>query len=333
MQILFCLSLCIPILAQAPSAKEALSMKRALRAVISPDGKNVAYVLSRTNWEDNANESDLYLANIASGSTIKLTAPRKSASAPAWSPDSKSIAFLSNRDGKQQIYLIPIAGGESLQLTDQESGVNSFDWTDPSNIYFLANDSESAALKERKKTYGELSIIEEEYTMSHVWRVKVSDTPKQKAERLSEGNFHVASLAVSPDGKTLAIVTKKNPDLSTLGANLEIVDPANKDRRTLPTHATISPISTGRPTAKRSPIQAPAKSKTAFTPIAILKYAPSPAAPPATSLSTSTSNLKSSIGQVKASSSSPAIRPPPPSTSPIPKPQPFRNSESNPVGR
>ena len=233
MRILFCLSFCIPLFAQAPSAKQALSMQRALRAVISPDGKYVAYGLSRTNWEDNANESDLYLANIASGISIKLTASRKSASAPAWSPDSKSIAFLSNRDGKQQVYLIPIAGGESLQLTDQESGVNSFDWTDPANIYFLANDSESAALKERKKTYGELSIVEEEYTMSHVWRVKVSATPKQKAERLSEGNFHVASLAVSPDGKTLAIVTKKNPDLSTLGANLEIVDPATKDRRTL----------------------------------------------------------------------------------------------------
>ena len=208
-------------------------MQRPLSAVISPDGKYVAYVLSRTNWEDNANESDLYLANIASGSSIKLTAPRKSASAPAWSADSRRIAFLSNRDGKQQIYLIPVAGGESLQLTDQESGVNSFDWTDQATIYFLANESESAALKERKKTYGELNIVEEEYTMAHVWRVTVSDTPKQKAERLSEGDFHVASLAVSPDGKALAIVTKKNPDLSTLGANLEILDPATKARRTL----------------------------------------------------------------------------------------------------
>ena len=233
MRILVCLSFVVSLLGQAPSSKEALSMQKPMDAVISPDGKYVAYVLSRTNWEDNANESDLYLAELGTTKSLKLTASRKSSSAPAWAADSKHIAFLSNREGKQQVYLIPVAGGEAMQLTDHETGVNSFEWGDAGKIYFLAADAESSAAKDRKKQYGELTVIDEEYTMSHVWRVKVGDTPKQKAERLTEGDFTVMSIAVDKTGSQLAVVTKKNPDLSTLGAKLQILDPATKALRVL----------------------------------------------------------------------------------------------------
>jgi dipeptidyl aminopeptidase/acylaminoacyl peptidase len=233
MRILISLAFAIGLLAQAPDSRQALSMQRPMDAVISPDGSMVAYVLSRTNWEDNANESDLYLVEVSSGRNLKLTAGRKSASSPVWSPDSKRFAFLSNRDGKQQVYVMPVGGGEAMQLTDHEPGVSSIDWVVPGEIYFTASEPESAAMKERKKKYGELMVIEEEYTMTHVWRVKISDSPKQKAERLTAGDFHVSSFALSPDGKTMAMVTKKNPDLSTMGSKLEIVEVAAKAKRTL----------------------------------------------------------------------------------------------------
>ena len=233
MRILICLSFVVSLLGQVPSSKEALSMQKPMDAAISPDGKYVAYVLSRTNWEDNSNESDLYLAEVGTTKSLKLTASRKSSSAPAWSTDSKQIAFLSNREGKQQIYLIPVGGGEAMQLTDHETGVSSFEWGDASQLYFLAGDAETSASKDRKKQYGELTVVDEEYTMSHVWRVKITDSPKQKAERLTEGPFTVMSLVVARTGLQVAIVTKKNPDLSTLGAKLQILDPATKALRVL----------------------------------------------------------------------------------------------------
>ena len=233
MRILICLSFVVSLLGQVPSSKEALSMQKPMDAAISPDGKYVTYVLSRTNWEDNSNESDLYLAEVGTTKSLKLTASRKSSSAPAWSTDSKQIAFLSNREGKQQIYLIPVGGGEAMQLTDHETGVSSFEWGDASQLYFLAGDAETSASKDRKKQYGELTVVDEEYTMSHVWRVKITDSPKQKAERLTEGPFTVMSLVVARTGLQVAIVTKKNPDLSTLGAKLQILDPATKALRVL----------------------------------------------------------------------------------------------------
>ncbi len=219
--------------AQAPTAKDALSMQRPSSAVISPDGKYVAYVLSRTDWEENAYGSDLYLADLSTGKSLKLTASRKSAGSPEWSADSKRIAFSSDRDGKQQIYIIPVGGGEALQLTDHETPIDAFEWRDANWIYFTAPDPESAAAKELKKKYGEFTVIDDAHTMSHLWRVKVGDAIKQKAERLTEGSFHVTAMTLSPDGKSLALSTKLDPELSTLGAKIEILDIDAKARRTL----------------------------------------------------------------------------------------------------
>ncbi len=222
-------------LAQAPTAKDALSMQRASAAVISPDGNHVAYLLSRTDWEENAYGSDLYIADLATGKSLKLTASRKSVNAPEWSVDSKRIAFSSDRDGKQQLYIIPVGGGEALQLTDHETPVGAFEWRDVNWIYFSAPDPEASAAKDLKKKYGELTVIDDTHTMSHVWRVKVGDAIKQKAERLTEGSFHVTALTVSPDGKSLAFTSKLNPELSTSGARIEILEIASKARRTLAT--------------------------------------------------------------------------------------------------
>ena len=89
MRILLLPILAALVLAQAPTAKDALNMQRPSSAVISPDGKYVAYLLSRTDWDENAYGSDLYVADLATGKSLKLTASRKSVSGPEWSADSK----------------------------------------------------------------------------------------------------------------------------------------------------------------------------------------------------------------------------------------------------
>jgi dipeptidyl aminopeptidase/acylaminoacyl peptidase len=219
--------------AQVPTSTEALSMARPSSPSISPDGQRVAYVLSRTNWEDNAFEGDLYLAEIATGTSMRLTAGRKSSSNPTWSPDGKYLAFLSNRDGKQQIYVLRVGGGEAYALTDHATGITDLEWKAQGHLYFLAPDEESAAAKERKKKYGDLQVVEDDYTLTHAWRVPFSLTPKQKSERLTEGAFHVMAIAPTADDARLALVSKRNPDLSTLGARLEILDLKDKSRRLL----------------------------------------------------------------------------------------------------
>ena len=124
---------------KTPTIEQSLSLKSAANPRISPDGRLVAYQVQETNWEENAFENELWIAVVATGERYQLTNAKKSSTAPAWSPDSKRIAFISDRDGKRQIYLIAPAGGEATQLTSIETGVNSFNWSpDGRRIAFTA---------------------------------------------------------------------------------------------------------------------------------------------------------------------------------------------------
>src|SRR5262249_3072953 len=109
-----------PALAQSnktPTVEQSLNMKSVSGPRISPDGRLVAYQVQETNWEENAFESEIWIAVIATGERYQLTNAKKSSSSPQWSPDSKRLAFVSDRDGKRQLYAIAPAGGEAVQLT------------------------------------------------------------------------------------------------------------------------------------------------------------------------------------------------------------------------
>ncbi len=205
---------------KTPTIEQSLNLKSAVNPRISPDGRYIAYQVQETNWEDNAFENEIWIVVVATGERYQLTNAKKSSSAPTWSPDSKRIAFISDRDGKRQIYLIAPAGGEATQLTSVETGVNGFDWSrDGSRIAFTAVEADSKAKKDRKEKYGEYEIVSGDYTMTHLWMIEVpTDIKEKKAEpvRLTEGtNFTVGVFAWSPDSKQIAFSAAKDPDLGS----------------------------------------------------------------------------------------------------------------------
>src|SRR6516164_9484450 len=71
----------------APTVDQILSLKRAGSPEISPDGRWVAYTVRETNWDDNAYETEIWLADARGGTTRQLTNAKKSSRSPAWSPD------------------------------------------------------------------------------------------------------------------------------------------------------------------------------------------------------------------------------------------------------
>jgi Tol biopolymer transport system component len=101
----------------APTVDQILSLKRVGSPEISPDGRSVAYTIRETNWDDNAYETEIWLADIATGAAHQLTNARKSSQSPAWSPDGSKIAFISDRTDKRQLYVISPQGGEAEALT------------------------------------------------------------------------------------------------------------------------------------------------------------------------------------------------------------------------
>src|SRR5678816_3371814 len=90
----------------APTADQILSLKRAGSPEISPDGRWVAYTIRETNWDDNNFETEIWLADVSTGSARQLTNAKKSSQSPSWAPDGSKLAFISDRTDKRQIYLI-----------------------------------------------------------------------------------------------------------------------------------------------------------------------------------------------------------------------------------
>jgi Tol biopolymer transport system component len=103
----------------------------------SPDGKEVVYEVLR-----GGGVSDLQVIPLAGGAPRTLVAGTSINTAPNWSPDGKSILFLSNRAGNFDVFIVPAAGGEPRQLTTwptNEGGNTAAQWSpDGSQVYFLS---------------------------------------------------------------------------------------------------------------------------------------------------------------------------------------------------
>ena len=109
-------------------------------AALSPDATKVLYTVNKIEADDNKEYCTLFLLDRTSGEARQMTRGRAVDAGPRWSPDSKTIALVSNRDGKPQLYLLPADGGEARQLTRFKRGIGGgLAWSpDGSKIAFCA---------------------------------------------------------------------------------------------------------------------------------------------------------------------------------------------------
>ena len=107
---------------------------------ISPDGRYAAFVRATPDPMERGYKRNIWLHDMDQGAIRQLTRGDKD-SQPAWSPDGKSLAFVSARGEKPQIYLLPVfgIGGEARQVTSSPNGAHSPSWSpDSGRIAFLA---------------------------------------------------------------------------------------------------------------------------------------------------------------------------------------------------
>jgi uncharacterized protein (TIGR01244 family) len=216
-----------------PTVDQLIELKRVGSPAISPDGKLVAYTVREPNWDENAYETEIWLADVAAGTPRQLTNGKKSSGSPDWSPDGKRLAFTSDRSDKQQIWLVSTTFGEAEQLTREAEGVGgNFAWSpDGKQIAFTVADPKPEAWKDRDKKYGEFEIVDEDQRLTHLW---VIDVESKKVKRLTKGAFTVGSFDWSPDGKEIAFDHTTNPDPSNGGtADISIVSVADATIRPL----------------------------------------------------------------------------------------------------
>lgn len=102
---------------------------------LSPDGKRMAYVVHRLDKIKNERQSAIWLLQLdehgrAEGVARQLTSGVKNDTGPTWSPDSRRLLFLSDREEeKDQLWLIDADGGEASRLTNMLNGVREAAWS------------------------------------------------------------------------------------------------------------------------------------------------------------------------------------------------------------
>ncbi|PZG13111.1 S9 family peptidase [Nonomuraea aridisoli] len=196
---------------------------------IRPDGKAVAYTLTTADRDADENRTEIWLA--APGAE-----PRRLAAGGAarWSPDGRTLAFLRPVDGRPQIHLLPMDGGEPVVLTSAALGAGAPVWSpDGSRIAYAAAvgpgpDGAAAAphapvvadrLDHKADGAGLLRGV-----TRHVF---VTDVDGGETVQVTEGDFHASEPTWSPDGLRLAFVASMHPDRDLdLGGTAYAVDAA-----------------------------------------------------------------------------------------------------------
>jgi dipeptidyl aminopeptidase/acylaminoacyl peptidase len=193
---------------------------------ISPDGNLIAYVVKTADMKEDKLPTNLWLAKWDGSENRALTFGNKGQSHPRWSPDGKWIAFLSGREDENevdQLWILPIGGGEAEKLTDLKGNVDDFAWApDSKRIVLVVKDPdprEPEKKEKEKKTVPPIVINRlqfkqdvDGYLTDRYSHLQLLDLTSRKVEPLTSGKHDDVLPAWSPDGKEIAFVTKRGED-------------------------------------------------------------------------------------------------------------------------
>src|SRR6266853_893168 len=181
---------------------------------ISPDGARVAYTVTETKMEKDKewkNVTQVWVVPTGGGKAPQYTRGDKSATAPDWSPDGTTLAFLSDRekDGERQVWMIRSDGGEAWAVTTHKGGVSGFRFSpDGKQLLLSASDQPPKDEEDRKKIKDDTIVIDHDIKMTHLWLWNIE---KKDEKRLTEGNFTVSDPQWSPDGTRITYTNRPTP--------------------------------------------------------------------------------------------------------------------------
>jgi dipeptidyl aminopeptidase/acylaminoacyl peptidase len=111
---------------------DLFALRRVGDPQLSPDGRFVVYTVSEVQLTDNLITTSLWLvATDGTAPPRRLTTPPpgKKDSQPRWSPDGRTIVFVSTREDGSQLWQIPASGGPPQRITSMATGATDPLWS------------------------------------------------------------------------------------------------------------------------------------------------------------------------------------------------------------
>src|SRR5262249_52292653 len=187
----------------------AITIRSIADLQISPDGTRLVFVVTEPP-KGERRLRHIWLYDKPSNSVRQFTASAKSETNPRWPPDGKQLAFLSNRDDQQQIYLLRADGGEATAITKGKRSVNQFAWSpDGKQIAFLAPEAKSEAEEKKAKDKDDAHIVDKEDKHERLWLLTLATG---EAKALTEPKWAVRELLWHPSGSGIMIVATDRPE-------------------------------------------------------------------------------------------------------------------------
>jgi dipeptidyl aminopeptidase/acylaminoacyl peptidase len=175
---------------------------------LSPDGNRLAMVVSEPA-SPSGQRRNIWIYRFEDHSLRPFTSSVKSDSHPRWSPDGRALAFLSNREGPSQVFLIPLDGGEARPLTESKTGITSFEWAPDGQRIVLettAPRTEEEEQKEKEKDDARIVGRPEERTL-----LLILDVASKTCRTLVQGAWRIGDYAWMPDGVSLILSATDHP--------------------------------------------------------------------------------------------------------------------------
>jgi dipeptidyl aminopeptidase/acylaminoacyl peptidase len=212
--------------------------------------RKYAFVQTTIHEEDNEYRSTIYVGDLE-GNTVPFTAGKGRATSPRWSPDGSKLAFVSNRNEKSQIYVMPVNGGEAEQVTFCKNGARGPVWSPcGTKILFSTSvegteDLHATSDKKEEKKKPEPLVVEKMRYKSDAKgfldkkndHLALLDLKTKEVSLLTEGDRDYGSPAWSPDGTKITFVAnlEENPDVS-LVSDVYVMDLETKQKKKI-THS------------------------------------------------------------------------------------------------
>lgn len=195
----------------------------------SPDGQWVAYTVSTIDAKEDKSSGHVWMISYDGKTDRQVTSSTDSESSPRWSPDGKYLSFTSSRPGKakgSQVWLLPRAGGEAMQLTDVKGRLQGYEWSpDSSKLALIVGDpdpdAETGDAPPKPKTPKPIVIDRykfkqdvQGYLLSgrHGY-IYLFDIATKKTDRLTtQKTWDESGPVWSPDGKSIAFTSNHDTD-------------------------------------------------------------------------------------------------------------------------